>query len=379
MTLPHCTLQYRKYSKEELRGFLMRRLNLSGAEYSKASKRELVRQLLRLDQNATFRLLDLPPELREHCFGNAVANPRDFKALLLVSKQVHSEVKPLFYKEATFTLSLGKPVRGRKASGDPVFAMRMGYRNQVTISEDNSRITFAKALHSWPDMFLHIRHLSLEVSLFMYSHVASDSEAAAQQNRMAEASRALLMICAFYAFTDGLNHLKTFTLCLVDGKRPKRANGDCQSWISQTLWPLMLLAGRAEIAIPGISREYFDRVDLGMEQVGPEMIEACLRFAKCFAFREKPSVNASSVELDVVRKGILKGKMKELVRFKTLIFAKDSMELLEFVKSMEGIEAEFLEHAEEDRTSRLTRTLAQIFGRRLVERSEEGAGSPRKD
>lgn len=99
----------------------MQRQNLSGQEYKKTSKKDLVRRLLRLDQTGTFRLFDLPAEIRELCFQNAVARAGDFRWLLLVSKQVHSEVRLLFYKDATFDIGFARPDCPRVTSGDSVF------------------------------------------------------------------------------------------------------------------------------------------------------------------------------------------------------------------------------------------------------------------
>jgi hypothetical protein len=127
MALPLYALQYSQYPKDELRKFVMQRQNLSGREYKKKSKKDLVKRLLRLDQTATFRLFDLPPEIRERCFQNAVASAGDFRRLLLVSKQVHCEVRLLFYKEATFDIAFAHPDCPTRTSGDPVFRMCTRY------------------------------------------------------------------------------------------------------------------------------------------------------------------------------------------------------------------------------------------------------------
>ena len=67
-----------------------------------------------------FQFLDLPPELREMVYGHYFndssvilgpkGQPRTKHAdgLLWVSRQVHLEALPIFYKEATFTLNLAR-------------------------------------------------------------------------------------------------------------------------------------------------------------------------------------------------------------------------------------------------------------------------------
>jgi hypothetical protein len=127
MTLPHHALQYHNCLKEELLKFLKQRDNLKRRDYKKILEKHLVARLRTLDQIATFRLFDLPPEIRELCFENAVARASDFRRLLLVSKQVHCEVRLLFYKEGTFTLTLGYPETCSKPPGDPVFGLRTQY------------------------------------------------------------------------------------------------------------------------------------------------------------------------------------------------------------------------------------------------------------
>jgi len=232
MTLQHHALQYHNCLKEELLRFLKQRDNLSGRNYKKTLKEHLVARLHKLDQNATFRLFDLPPELREICFENAVACARDFRRLLLVSKQVYSEVRILFYKHAIFNLSL---VAGGHSKGNPVFGMCTRYWDCVNQYENLSRIRFADMFYAQHHGCRNIRHLSLKGGLM----IDTIRFGAAQSRLMVGGSRVLFMTCVFYAFNESHTHLETLTYEVVGYRDPRAFTTED---LLLTFWPLKLLA-----------------------------------------------------------------------------------------------------------------------------------------
>lgn len=121
MTLPTFALKYNKYSKQELRGFVKRRLGLSGREFRKSlkhrksSRHDLIERLQKLDQTATFRFLDLPPELRESIYEFALLQPESSRLLLPVSRQILNEVEQLFWQRTTFDMCDRTPRLQEKA------------------------------------------------------------------------------------------------------------------------------------------------------------------------------------------------------------------------------------------------------------------------
>ena len=338
MTLTHHALQYQKYPKDELRTFAMQRQNMSGRECKKSSKRDLVRRLLRLDQSATFRFFDLPPELREHCFKIAVACTSDFTRLCLVSKQVYIEVKLLFYEEAVFNLTLGDPEPFSRKTGDPLFAMSTQYWNQINVHENQLRVTYSEMLFSKHQMFRNIRHLSFRARLFTY--ISRSGHTHRQFNRAA--SRALFLICTFYAFTD-LHALKTLEYD-VEGR--KRGSFFTEKDLLSIFWPLKLLKGRVEVKILSMPAGLLGRIDLDDNDLASEIRETCRRFAQCYFSHERPSGQKPGL-LEKTRALILWKKMADLAAFDTLLKPGGIWMLVSFVKRMEWMEAKYLDYAEE--------------------------------
>jgi hypothetical protein len=354
MTLPKHALQYSKCSKEELRTFVMQRQNLSGREYTKSSKKHLVRRLLRLDQIATFRLFDLPPEIRENCFQNAVACASDFRRLSLASKQVHPEVRSLFYKNATFELGPARRERLKKATGNPMFGLCTQYWNHVAVHENPLSLRFADTFYLQHHMFCNIRHLSLKGEMVeeMIGYGAP-----LRFFRVGR-SRELFMTCVFYAFNDVPTQLKTLTYHVECHRPPHMLSAE---GLLMTLWPLKLLAGRVKVQFRSMRKELVNRIHLHKMDLGFQLVEACRRFARCYFSHDRPSVGKSN-SLEATRAIIYREKMAELAAFNTSIFTPDAWMLVDFVKRMEWMELEYLDHAEDERSRSLTRAWIKTNG-----------------
>ena len=353
MTLPEHALQYQKCTKDELRAFVMQRQNLSGREFKKSSKKDLVRRLLRLDQIAIFRVLDLPPEIREQCFKNAVARPSDFRRLLLVSRQVHSEVRWLFYKVATFDIGFVRPRCPSRFSGNPMFGMCTRYWNQTSIHGNPFRVSLAKTFYLQHHMFRNIRHLSLRGEMLEIEKYGTNG-----RRFWMGASRLLFLTCVFYAFNDLPTQLKTLTYHVEGHRAPSMLT---KAGLHSTFWPLKLLAGRVQVEFRSMRKELVKRINLRENDLDSEVIEACRRFARCYFSHERPSVGKARL-LELTRADIYREKMAELAAFNIPFLPNEIHRLVDLVKRMEWMEAEYLDHAEEQRYWSLTRAWVKTNG-----------------
>jgi hypothetical protein len=330
-TLSQHALQYQKCLKKELLEFVKQRDNLSGRDYKQILKKHLVTRLHRLDQDATFRLFDLPPELRELCFEIAVACASDFRRLLLVSKQVHSEVRLLFYKQGTFTLTLGGPGTSSTRSGDPVFDLRTQYWDQVNVHENTSRITYAETLFSRHHMFCNIRHLSLNAG-----SVTDLSLYGLPQRRYEKGgSRALFMICTFFAFAGLQTQLQTLKYDVGGHEFPLPST---THELLLTFWPLKLFAGCVQVDVPSVPKEILACLHLDTNDLHPEVIEACQRFALCYFSHRRPIVQ-KPISLATATSNISQNKLNNLGGFGGLINPDNIQRLMNFVKRMEWTRA----------------------------------------
>jgi hypothetical protein len=346
MTLPQHALQYSRYSKHELRKFVMQRQNLSGREFKNSSKRDLIRRLLRLDEIATFRFLDLPPEIRVQCFKNAVARTSDFRRLLLVSMQVHLEVRFLFYKDATFDIGFVSPKCPSRHTGDPIFSMCTQYWNHVNVHQNPSRVSFARTFYLQHNMFHNIRHLSLKGEM-----LEEFSYRAGQRSFWLGTSRLLFLTCVFYAFNDWPTQLETLTYH-VEGRRTPSMH--TAKGLLSAFWPLKLLAGRVQVEIRSMRKEFVDRINLHENDLDAQVIEACQHFAQCYFSHTRPSLGRSD-SLEATRAIILEEKMTQLEAFRIPVLPDIIQKLIDFVKRMELMEVEYLDRAGVQRSWILTR------------------------
>jgi len=333
MTLPQHALQYYKCSKDELRTFVMQRLSLSGREFSKSSKRDLVKRLLRLDQLATFRLLDFPAEILEQCIQNAVECASDFRRLLLVSKLVHLEATFLFYKDATFEVGFVSPRCPSRGTGNPIFGMRTTYWNHIDIHENPSGVSFAKTFSLQHNMFRNIRHLSLKGEMLEIA-----SYGAGGNRYWLGASRLIFLTSVFYAFNDSHTQLKTLTFHVEGHRAPSMLTA---YGLRATFWPLKLLAGRVKVQIRSMRKELANRINLHENDLDAEVIEACQHFAQCFFSHKRPSLGVSD-SLEATRAKIFEKKMANLAASNIPFLPDENERLVKFVKRMEYMEVEQL-------------------------------------
>lgn len=120
-----------------------------------------------------------------------------------------------------------------------------------------------------------------------------------------------------------------------------------------TFWPLKLLAGRVKIQFRSMRKELVNRMDLHKIDLGLQLVEAFRRFARCYFSHNRPSVGKSD-SLEATRAIIYEEKLAELPAFDSPILTPDAWILEDFVKRMEWMEAEYLDHAEDERSWSLT-------------------------
>lgn len=335
MTLPRYALYYKKYSREELRGFVMRRENLSGREYRKTTKHNLVKRLHRLDEKATFRFMEVPPELREHIYEHNIGEPRDLRALLLTSRLIHKEAESLFYKKAKLRLSDDQHLDPQDSN--PLFNYSVEYRETIKPVKPILDFTYLDALFSWQYMLTNFRHLSISILLFPYIPVTPQ-----RRCRGLVANRILFMICVFFA-TTGKNHqLRTIE---VKPNVQFPPGFDTYPDASYMFWPLKLLPNDVVIDYSALPAQIMERLDLSKVDVGLTLTEAYKRFANFFFVAGRP-VKPLWVTSSQAEKLILEVKKKEWEDYKDYILPSNGAVLTDFLDLVENLDAEHRNYIE---------------------------------
>ena len=172
-------------------------------------------------------------------------------------------------------------------------------------------------------------------------------------------SRLLFLTCVFYAFHDMPTQLKTLRYYVEDHKPSHMVTAN---EMLSTFWPLKLLEGRVQVEIRATSEELVGRMSLReMVDLSFPVLEACARFACCYFHHHRPSIGKSD-SLEATRAIIYEEKLAELAEFGSPIFMYDAWSLGNFVKRMEWMEAEYLDHAEDERSWSLTRAWVKTNG-----------------
>ncbi|GAB7323211.1 hypothetical protein MBLNU13_g05702t1 [Cladosporium sp. NU13] len=236
-----------------------------------------------------------------------------------------------------------------------MFGMSTRYWSHVSAHENPLRVSLANALFLQHQMFRNIRHLSLKGEMLQETTVPGVTRRRFQVG----ASRLLFLTCVFYAFNDFPTQLKTLEYHVEGHREPSMLTPKS---LFSTFWPLKLLAGRVRVEIRSIRKELVDRIKLHEMLLNFQVIEACQRFAKCYFSHNRPSVAGGSYLLEASRAEIYREKMAELAAFSIPIFPQDIWRLRNFVKRMEWMEAESLDHAEECRSWSLTKAWVEING-----------------
>lgn len=273
MALKELALRYHAYSKEELRTFVMQRLNLFGREYKKSSKPDLVKRLHRLDEIATFRFMDLPPELREHIYGCIFMQAKSPTKMLLVSRQTHDEAKVLYYQKIKFNIWLW--ARNMETSSPSAqWSITATYHEQRRRLDDWST-SVLDVFHWKPDMFCNIRRLEICLSL-----CHGDEMPLAQSNN-ATGNHNLFCISALYALHTDSCRLQTIKVY------PEFHEPDCTDRVGLTevlkiIWPLKLLESSLDIDIFDFPKKVVRAFSQEAAGADETMLETTKSFARTF-------------------------------------------------------------------------------------------------
>lgn len=169
----------------------------------------------------------------------------------------------------------------------------------------------------------------------------------------------MFLTCVFYAFSDFPTQLKTLEYRVEGHIEPSMLTA---KGVYSAFWPLQLLARRVRVELGSMSKELVDPINPNETELGFQVMEACQRFAKCYFSHNRPSVAGKSYLLEDTRTEIYREKMAELAAFSIPVFPQEIWRLRNFVKRMEWMEAEYLDHAEEYRSWSLTRAWVEING-----------------
>jgi hypothetical protein len=196
-------------------------------------------------------------------------------------------------------------------------------------------------------MFCNIRHLSLSGGL-----VRDMSRYGLPQRRFGNSgSRALFLICTFFAFAGLRTQLQTLEYDVI---AHQSLSPPTTTELHLTFWPLKLLAGHVKVTIPSVPKEIVDSLDPETNDLDLEVIEACQRFALCYFSHKRPLVG-NPISLESITGIVFKNKMDNLMGFRGLIDPDNIQRLMDLVKRMEWMEVEQLDHAEEGRSWSLNR------------------------
>lgn len=112
MTKPDFALAYSECTDTELQTFIQAR----GLHIAWTTRRNVISSLRAADHNATFRFLDLPPELRNVLYIDTLTlHKKDGKtlkkycqgaAILSTCKQIYNEAKDVLYADSEITITL---------------------------------------------------------------------------------------------------------------------------------------------------------------------------------------------------------------------------------------------------------------------------------
>lgn len=216
MTLPRYGINYYSFKVPELR----RLIRAKGGKCRSSERKSTCLILLRrLDENATFKFMDLPPEMRNRVYRELL-NWSDessmygcFPKILQASKQIRSEAESILYGDKPYHVHLRFSSWGPSSSGVRPFASLTTeegkWRNTYTGKEFSRRLKTC----SWRQQILRMHH----VKVFIHFHypgasASGDSSLANKAMKMQciAANHVLHSLAAFMSTNE--THVKTFQL-----------------------------------------------------------------------------------------------------------------------------------------------------------------------
>ncbi|KAI7525197.1 hypothetical protein KC331_g17677 [Hortaea werneckii] len=216
MTLPRYSINYYSFKVPELR----RLIKAKGGKCRSSERKSTCLILLRrLDENATFNFMDLPPEMRNLVYRE-VLNWSDasriygcFPKILQASKQIRSEAESILYGDKPYHVHL-------RFSSEAPPTPRLNRFTSLTIGEGKWKYTytdkdFSRRLKtcSWRQQILRMHHVKVFVHFQDPGASASGDSSLANKLTKTQYITANHVLYSFAAFmSTNETHIKTFQL-----------------------------------------------------------------------------------------------------------------------------------------------------------------------
>lgn len=260
---PDWSLDYKKYTAAELRGWIEARMSTTLGEKERQTIRncnryQLANRLHKLDLASTFpRFMELPKELRLSVYELLLVDTRErfgygmvknwnsghklYPAVLGTSKQIHSEARPILYRKNKFEATIQDFEPG-SCSGCVMRVVLPGVRIPYSQTMPSSRATpFLHELFGDPvmGMLRSLTHMTINLSL-----VARTSRQS--EDYVPEARDAITCLCLSLADASKMQEL---TVNVDLGQPQERSKVD----FARIMWPLVFLRTDIVVKFEGIA------------------------------------------------------------------------------------------------------------------------------
>lgn len=311
---PKTALDYSKCTVKELKSFLS---NRGIRVKAKLRKQQLVDRLTEADNNATFRFLDLPPEMRNMVYELLLVSCREepcgpfgcHPMILATCKQVNAEASPILYSKNTASMCFSIEL---SISGSTQCTMPSIESNAD--AEDSCLHGSVFDIHPEPPYkgFLrNIESMYIQISTSIYDDTFYDEDETGPDPEE---------IQGWYSWlVEALRSLASF---LMDSHRLKRieivmeADEEVsQADIEELLRPLTRLYGIAEVIINGDVSDDLSAATKASIQ-GPKRLLNVVKI--CDLLAREVSLLESLISVDLVKDDSAeRGKIREMLQERT--------------------------------------------------------------
>ena len=260
---PDWSLDYKKYTAAELRGWIEARMSTTLSEKERqtirnCNKYQLANRLHKLDLASTFpRFMELPTELRLSVYELLLVDTRErnsdgmvtnwnsgyrlHPAVLGTSKQIHSEARPILYRKNKFEATI-EELEAAPYSSCKMRVVMPGVRIPYSQTMSSSRDTpFLDELFGDPVMgtLRSLTHMTINLSLAMQTSRQSEEY-------VPEARDAIACLCLSLA---GASKMQELTINVDPGQPQERNKVD----FARIMWPLVFLRTDIVVKFEGIA------------------------------------------------------------------------------------------------------------------------------